>query len=263
MRRGTRIRLTAGLITATALLAALLWMLTPRYAPGPLPRNAPRLPPPETTGAGGPSIRDPREARLPFSPDSVASKTLSPAVRRGQPADSSGFAMSPTPGIPFTPADLDTLRLMIPVAGIGPDDLADTYDDARSDERSHHAIDIMAAHGAPVLAAADGRILRLFTSEPGGITIYQLSADGRRVYYYAHLDRYAEGIAEGDAVRTGDVIAYVGDTGNAGAGNYHLHFAVWMVTEPSRYWDGLTINPYPVLMRSAGKTPAPGVGQHR
>ena len=125
--------------------------------------------------------------------------------------------------------------------------MKDTFDDARSEGRVHDAIDIPAAQGTPVLAAADGEITKLFQSERGGTTIYQLSNDKKLVYYYAHLDRYADGLIEGKQVRQGEVIAYVGDTGNAGAGNYHLHFSIAIVNEPGRYWEGTNINPYPLL----------------
>lgn len=139
------------------------------------------------------------------------------------------------------------LKLIIPVANIQPAQLRDTFTEARSEGRVHNAIDIMAPQGAPVLAAADGKIVRFFNSERGGITLYQLSNDQRVVFYYAHLQRYAEGLAEGQPVRQGETIAYVGDTGNAGAGNYHLHFGVWLINDPKRYWDGDNLNPYPLL----------------
>lgn len=128
-----------------------------------------------------------------------------------------------------------------------PDELRDTFQDARSEGRVHDAIDIPAASGTPVLAAADGRIVKLFNSVKGGITIYQLSADEKLVYYYAHLERYNQGINEGHYARRGEVIAYVGDTGNAGHGNYHLHFSVAILSDPKRYWAGTNINPYPML----------------
>lgn len=139
------------------------------------------------------------------------------------------------------------LKLIIPVANIKAAQLRDTYADARSEGRVHNAIDIMAPQGTPVLAAADGKIARLFDSEKGGITLYQMSNDQRVVFYYAHLQRYADGMEAGRAVRQGETIAYVGDTGNAGPGNFHLHFAIWLVTDPKRYWDGLNVNPYPML----------------
>lgn len=143
------------------------------------------------------------------------------------------------------------LNLIIPVAGVRPDQLLDTYSDARSEGRTHDAIDIPAAAETPVLAAADGKIIKLFQSERGGTTIYQLSANQEMIFYYAHLSHYAEGLAEGNLVKQGEVIAYVGDTGNAGAGNYHLHFSIALVTDPKRYWEGTNINPYPLLQNRA------------
>jgi murein DD-endopeptidase MepM/ murein hydrolase activator NlpD len=130
---------------------------------------------------------------------------------------------------------------------VRPDELRDTFQQARSEGRAHDAIDIPASRGTPVLAAADGRIVKFFNSEKGGITIYQLSVDEKMVYYYAHLERYADGIREGQFARRGELLAYVGDTGNAGPGNYHLHFSVAILSDPKRYWAGTNINPYPLL----------------
>lgn len=156
---------------------------------------------------------------------------------------------SPNPSVAASPSPLPSLsgNLIIPVAGIKPEQLRDTYADSRSQGRSHNAIDIMADKGATVVAAADGHVARLFTSDRGGITIYQLSQDQKTVYYYAHLDHYADGLTEGKSLRQGETIAYVGDTGNAGTGNYHLHFAIWTITDPKRIWDGENINPFPLL----------------
>lgn len=139
--------------------------------------------------------------------------------------------------------------LIIPVAGVRPDQLRDTFSESRSEGRIHDAIDIAAPLGTPVLAAADGTIVKLFYSERGGTTIYQLSADNKFVYYYAHLDRYAEGLTEGHFAKQGESIAYVGDSGNAGAGNYHLHFSIALISDPNHYWEGVNINPYPLLKR--------------
>lgn len=156
---------------------------------------------------------------------------------------------SPTPEPRTTANFVGQVELIIPVAGVKPDQLIDTFDEARTEGRLHDAIDIIAPAGTPVLAATDGKILRLFQSERGGTTIYQLSRDEKTVYYYAHLERYADNLTEGSMVRQGDVIAYVGDTGNAGAGNYHLHFSMAAVSDPKRYWEGTNINPYPLLRR--------------
>jgi len=139
--------------------------------------------------------------------------------------------------------------LLIPVAGIRPEQLQDTYTQSRSEGRTHNAIDIMAARNTPVVAATDGTIVKLFQSERGGITLYQLGTDNRTVYYYAHLERYADGLAENRFVRRGELLGYVGDSGNAGKDNCHLHFSIWLVTDPKRFWDGENINPYPLLTK--------------
>jgi murein DD-endopeptidase MepM/ murein hydrolase activator NlpD len=146
-------------------------------------------------------------------------------------------------GVVFSPA------LIIPVVGVRPDQLLDTFTDARSEGRVHDAIDIPAAAGTPVVAAADGEIIKLFQSDRGGATIYQLSNDKKWVFYYAHLQGYADGLTAGNFVKQGEVIGYVGDSGNAGAGNFHLHFSIAIISDPQRYWEGTNINPYPLLRK--------------
>ena len=140
-----------------------------------------------------------------------------------------------------------TTPLAIPVAGVRADQLIDTFTSSRSEGRTHDAIDIPAAVGTPVVAAVDGEIIKFFDSERGGITIYQTTTDKRFVLYYAHLQRRADEIALGMTVRKGTTIGYVGDTGNAGAGNYHLHFSIARITDPKRAWEGEYLNPYPIL----------------
>jgi murein DD-endopeptidase MepM/ murein hydrolase activator NlpD len=137
--------------------------------------------------------------------------------------------------------------LIIPVAGVKREQLTDSFKDARSEGRIHDAIDIPAPAGTPVVAAANGRIVKFFDSKDGGTTIYQLSADEKFVYYYAHLQRRADDVKEGDLVKQGTTIGFVGDTGNAGAGNFHLHFSVSAISDPKRYWNGVSIDPYPLL----------------
>ena len=137
--------------------------------------------------------------------------------------------------------------LVVPVAGVAPADLVDTYDDARSEGRVHDAIDIPAPRGTPVVAAVSGPVLQVFMSDKGGLTVYQLGPDARMVYYYAHLDATADGLAPGQVLRAGDALGTVGDSGNAGPGNTHLHFAIWRVTDPADFWDGPSVNPYPLL----------------
>ncbi|HEX4949805.1 MAG TPA: M23 family metallopeptidase, partial [Blastocatellia bacterium] len=154
---------------------------------------------------------------------------------------------TPSPSPTIFPGDI---TLVIPVVGIRPEQLRDTFSETRSQGRIHEAIDILAPQDTKVVAAADGTIARLFTSEKGGLTIYQLSADQRLVFYYAHLNRYAEHLTEKQSVRQGDLLGYVGDTGNAQPGNYHLHFAMWEVEDPKRIWDGINLNPYEFLRRA-------------
>lgn len=139
--------------------------------------------------------------------------------------------------------------LRIPVAGVRPEQLSDTFAQAREQGlRSHDAIDIPAPRGTPVLAAAAGRVEKLFLSKPGGKTIYIRSGDGRRIYYYAHLDQYAPSLSEGQQVSAGQVLGAVGSTGNADPSVPHLHFAVMQTDPDARWWEpALAINPYPLL----------------
>jgi murein DD-endopeptidase MepM/ murein hydrolase activator NlpD len=140
--------------------------------------------------------------------------------------------------------------LALPVVGIKPDQLVDTFEAARAAGRRHDAIDIMAAEGTPVIAAADGTIEKLFNSVRGGMTIYERSPDQKWEYYYAHLSAYAPGLAEGQQVKRGQVIARVGHTGDASAAGPHLHFAIDTMAPGDHWWNGTAINPYPLL---AGK----------
>src|SRR5262245_17789648 len=151
--------------------------------------------------------------------------------------------------------DMDYLRtegLQIPVAGVNASQLRDSFTDGRSEGRQHEGIDIAAPRDTRVLAAADGTTARLFQSRFGGTTLYEYDPSGQFVFYYAHLSGYANGIAEGKAIHKGEVLGYVGDTGNAGPGNFHLHFAISKLTTPWKWSRGEAIDPYPLL---AGKVP--------
>jgi murein DD-endopeptidase MepM/ murein hydrolase activator NlpD len=148
----------------------------------------------------------------------------------------------------YAQPDAPAGALMIPVAGIKREQLTDTFTAARDGGgRVHDAIDIMAAGGTPVIATADGEIAKFFDSKAGGITIYQYSADKKYVYYYAHLQRRADNLKEKDFVRQGTVIGYVGDTGNAGTGNFHLHFSIMLPSALGKYYEGTYLNPFPLL----------------
>ena len=154
-------------------------------------------------------------------------------------------AIAPTPPVEMVP--LVKEGLLIPVANIEAGKLADTYGQARGKERRHEALDIMAATGTPVLAVADGKLVKLFKSKPGGITVYQFDPTEKYAYYYAHLDRYADGIKEGQDVKRGDLLGYVGSTGNADPKAPHLHFAVFELGAEKQWWKGKPLNPYPLL----------------
>lgn len=133
---------------------------------------------------------------------------------------------------------------MIPVAGVKPADLTDTFTDARSQGRVHDAIDIMAPRGTPVVAVNDGHIVKLFTSVRGGLTVYQFDPQDQVVYYYAHLDSYAPGLAEGQTLHRGDPIGFVGSTGNASADAPHLHFEIEVLGAEKQWWHATSINPF-------------------
>ncbi|MEO6152649.1 MAG: M23 family metallopeptidase [Croceibacterium sp.] len=142
-----------------------------------------------------------------------------------------------------------TNGLIVPVAGVKPNDLVDTFTQARAGgARVHDAIDIMAPAGTPVLAAGAGTVEKLFNSREGGTTIYLRSPDRRAIYYYAHLQSYAPGLREGQIVKQGEALGLVGSTGNANPAAPHLHFAIMATTPAARWWDAATaINPYPLL----------------
>lgn len=161
-----------------------------------------------------------------------------------QPVTGNTAMASGTTGTAIAP---NTAGLVIPVQGATRETLQDTFTDARGEGRSHEALDIMAPRGTPVLAAVDGPIEKLFDSVPGGLTIYQFDPAGRHAYYYAHLDRYAAGLEEGDVVEQGQVIGYVGSTGNASDDAPHLHFAIFVLGPEKRWWEGMAVNPYPLL----------------
>jgi murein DD-endopeptidase MepM/ murein hydrolase activator NlpD len=138
-------------------------------------------------------------------------------------------------------------RLTIPVEGVDRAALVRSYADSRSGGRRHEAIDILAPRNTDVRAVEAGTIARLFTSRYGGLTIYQFDPEKRFIYYYAHLERYAAGLKEGDEVRRGETIGYVGTSGNAPPNTPHLHFAIFKALEPPRWWEGLPLDPYDVL----------------
>lgn len=171
-------------------------------------------------------------------------RDLAPAARTAPESTAPGAT---APG--STEADATELlgrHLTLPVANVRPEQLVRTFEQARG-ERVHEAIDIMAPRGTAVYAVEDGKIAKLFSSNAGGRTIYQFDPSERFAYYYAHLDAYAEGLADGQFVRRGQLIGQVGSTGNASANAPHLHFAIFRLTSEKRWWEGTAIDPYPIL----------------
>ncbi len=146
-------------------------------------------------------------------------------------------------------APLEDRTLAMPVQGMRFADVRDTFAEGRA-ASLHEATDIMAPRGTPVVAVEDGTIEMLFLSKAGGMTIYEFDPSQRYCYYYAHLDAYAEGLKKGMAVRRGQVIGYVGTTGNAPPGSPHLHFGITIIGPAKTWWGGTPINPYPILRAS-------------
>lgn len=186
--------------------------------------------------------------------------TTAPAI--SVPTSPPAEPVAATLPAPATPPPLQTPSLanfsltqdalVLPVEGAKRSDLNDTFAEARG-KRRHEAIDILAPRGTPVLAAVDGSIAKLFTSAQGGLTVYEFDGNSVYCYYYAHLDRYAEGLKEGQRVRRGERIGYVGTTGDAPPNTPHLHFAVTRLGPDKRWWEGISINPYPMLLAAAPK----------
>lgn len=213
----------AGFALGAATVLLVVWFYGKEEAPAVPPAAAPPVssaPPPAATPAPTPAPAPPPQQVPPAAPP------VNPAS---------------------LPADLARRDLLVPVQGIPREALQDTFDDARSAGRVHDAIDIMAPRNTPVVAVEAGRIAKLFTSDLGGLTVYQYDPTETYCYYYAHLDRYAPGLKEGDPVAQGQVIGYVGTTGNASPEGPHLHFAITRLNADKKWWQGEAINPYPVL----------------
>ena len=225
MQWQTRLRLIAG----TFLVTSLLWAGAGLYwwgGAGP----AASVPPATATAEAG-------LAQAPASP--VAAREF----------DQSQVAYAPP--VPAPAATVPSAPLVIPVQGVKAGQLMDTFTQARAGGlRVHDAIDIMAPRGTPVLAAAAGTVEKLHTSAAGGLTIYLRCDDRRFIHYYAHLDQYASGLAEGQRVAQGQMIGAVGITGNADPNGPHLHFAVQLTNAEAKWYQpSIALNPYPLLTR--------------
>ncbi len=229
-----------GAIVGAALL--LFVVLMQWNAPGKLGGRISWLPSQQTEAVGDigsiraiPPVAAPASVTEPGSTDIIVAE---PTPMKWPPFD---------PETPVVPEPQTQTALLIPVAGINASQLRDTFNDARGAARVHDAIDIMAPKGSAVLAVNDGKIVKLFNSKQGGLTIYQFNPEETHAYYYAHLDNYLAGLKEGDLVKRGDVIGYVGSTGNASPDAPHLHFAIFVLGPEKKWWQGTAMNPYPLL----------------
>ncbi len=173
--------------------------------------------------------------------DTGASSGQSPPADAAVPTATIGPASEPTV---IAPADRD---LAMPVDSVDRNSLRDTFAETRGGNRPHEALDIMAPRGTPVRAVRDGYIEKLFDSRNGGLTIYQFDPSATYAYYYAHLDGYAPDLHEKQPVKQGDLLGFVGTTGNAAPDAPHLHFAVFRLSPERQWWKGQPINPYPLL----------------
>jgi peptidoglycan LD-endopeptidase LytH len=211
---------------------ALATACAPRFTPGPVAAPAPVA---DVLLAGGPEGESPVLSSATMTRGSEKRPALATAVT----VPSARMA-----------AAIERLRekeLAIPVAGVSPSKIEDSFTASRDSERQHNAVDILAPRNTPVLAADDGVILRMSTSPLGGITIYAADRDQEFVYYYAHLDHYRDGVAPGSKIQKGDTLGFVGTTGNAPKDVPHLHFQIMLWPADGKFWNGEPVNPYPVL----------------
>ncbi|HEY8150562.1 MAG TPA: M23 family metallopeptidase [Vicinamibacteria bacterium] len=267
-------RTTAAFLAGLLLGAAGAWLVAtrgglpvavaPAVSPSTPPASAPAAPPtplfpalpspagPELAAAGSP---EPALSPGPWVATPPPEMPLGTHAPSPVPGDSTDAMLTPkslaapadAPAVPSV-GDLDRLRarqLLLPIQDYDLHQLRDNFAEKRG-TRVHEAIDMAAARGTPVLAVDDGMIKKLFTSAAGGLTVYEFDADGTYSYYYAHLDRYAEGLREGQAVKKGDRLGYVGTSGNAPANTPHLHFTIFKLLPTKRWWEGTPINPYPL-----------------
>jgi murein DD-endopeptidase MepM/ murein hydrolase activator NlpD len=199
------------------------------------------------------------EATIGPPPDAVATAgpIHPPSSATGSAPTSTPSASSPTPLAPLTaapPAPVATsgrAKLRLPIDGVDVESMKGGFAESRTGH-PHEAIDILAPRNTPVHAVQDGTVAKLFVSKAGGNTIYQFDPAGRLCYYYAHLQRYADGLHEGDAIKQGQVIGYVGTSGNAPPGTPHLHFAVFELGPERQWWKGKAIDPYVVFHNAVG-----------
>lgn len=183
--------------------------------------------------------------------DESAAQDPASSVPGGWPARSPHAEPGAWPSVaekrhPGADADLAPPVLDPPVLGVRLRGIRDNFGERRG-RRRHAGVDIFAAHGTPALAAVDGWVWQMKWDKRGGRMLYLLEASGLYLLGYAHLDAYAPGLAVGQPVRRGEVVGYIGRTGNA-VGSPHLHLSVIRIRSPERWWDGVAVDPYPLLV---------------
>jgi len=222
---------TCGFLAGMAVMAVLTLMFRAEpYVPGGVAAaltDRPEAPPPDAR----PAVHE--------TPQSVAVPDVTLADAPAAPAD--------PPDLDQAVDDLRRRQLDVPLRTIERAALRSSFDEKRGGSRRHEAMDLLAPRNTPVIAVEAGIIARLFNSKAGGITIYQFDPTTTYAYYYAHLERYAPGLAEGSMVSRGQVIGYVGTSGNAPENTPHLHFAIFVLNEDKRWWQGTPIDPFIVL----------------
>lgn len=187
-------------------------------------------------------------------PAEVPVATSGPGVTSAPKGVTSGPVISAPPKGAEPGGPIDVLRqrhLRVPIDGVDPETFKGGFEEHRtgSGGHGHDAVDILAPRNTPIHAIEDGSIAKFFDSKAGGHTIYQFDSSGRFAYYYAHLERYASGLREGDRVSAGDVLGYVGTSGNAPPGTPHLHFAIFELGPDKRWWHGEALDPYLAFRR--------------
>lgn len=187
-----------------------------------------------------PATPSPAPAAIPGAVSPAAGEAAAPSAALTPPA-------LPTPSLDDF-ASLKGRSIAFPLRGYRLADLKDTFEEQRGDARRHEALDILAPRGTPVLAVDDGPVAKLFESKQGGLTVYQFDDRERYAYYYAHLDRYVDGLKEGMILKRGDPVGTVGTTGNAAPDTPHLHFAIFRLGPEKRWWEGAAVNPFPLFV---------------
>jgi murein DD-endopeptidase MepM/ murein hydrolase activator NlpD len=277
------VRAGTAFLTGLVVGAAGAWLVVTRVvaiAPPPAPMATAAMPlrpsPSPAMGPAGPTATFPGPSLPPVAPLGVpeappsppasalaptawpapepeallGTRTPPPVLGDSTDAHLTPRALAPPADVPSLPSvsDLDRLRsrqLLVPVRDFDLRHLRDDFAEKRG-ARVHEAIDMPAPRGTPVLAVDDGVVKKLFLSAAGGLTVYEFDPTGTYSYYYAHLDGYAEGLHEGQAVRKGERLGYVGTSGNAPPNTPHLHFTIFKLATGQRWWEGTPINPYPL-----------------